>query len=409
MKKIAVVLPNGWKGGMFRSAKEFCRLILTLGPEYGGPFEVVLGIVRNAYDESDLDDIVGTERWSVREVGWERLTEEDAAIKFGIARTGIQDRVRPIDYGGYDLLDCDAWFLHGIPSGGVMAPIRPYAVFCADFLQRVVPEIYGDAAWDSPMWRDNTHRLLTTRYASIAYATTAQTLEDVVGYVGVPRARARIAPIFFEDFSTTLDDPGSAAERDYFVWTTNPTYHKNHLVVLDALDTYYSQHNGSLDVIVTGAGTEVLNPAYAGTQDHPYWKLLRDKISGYSWAPERIEFAGNLRDVPYRRTLSQGKFLLHCAIYDNETASALEAGAFGRATVSADYPQMREVAETFGLNVMFFPPRNASIAAEVFKRAEIASLGGAFTGRVMKPVDFEDRLKTCYGGLVKELLYCGEH
>ena len=50
--------------------------------------------------------------------------------------------MRPYSFSGYDFLDCDAWLLLGCPTEGIVLPLRPFAVFQADWIARYVPRSF---------------------------------------------------------------------------------------------------------------------------------------------------------------------------------------------------------------------------------------------------------------------------
>lgn len=344
---IAVLLDGGYSTstGMGRTTLMFCNALLNANEN----LTIVLASKLDRAEARALIDPTLQSRIDFCDLIW---TKE-------VDNSGIP-WVQPQNIMGRDFLSCDVWVLWNLPTQGVVAPIRPFIVFCADILTRIVPGAYSASGVDSSeAWSAFNYSLLSYRNASIVYCTTPRTLEDVVGFAGVPRSRVWLAPQFATTVSADAGDSQSPVPfKSYFLWTSNDTPHKNHLRAFEILDRYYSEFVGeALPVVITGPGTRFFNPEHEASS-HVYHLKVREFISKRPNIIKNIYFAETLNRPEFVATLKNCSFLWHNVIYDNGTASVLEAAEYGIKSLVSDYPQTRYFDDKYKINSTFFSPFN---------------------------------------------------
>jgi glycosyltransferase involved in cell wall biosynthesis len=339
--KIAVFLVGQHKlgGGMGRTAVMLCDALLKCDRSAC----VVLGSALSLEEVRPLIDPRTVDRMDAFGLTWASATGPDGVTW-----------IRPRSPDGYDFLDCDAWIFWHMPAEGVVAPLRPYAVFCADLLVRIVPLALSQSAQSDPVWNGVADLLQSYRNATLVFCTTPRTFEDVVGFAGVPRSRVSLAPQFAPSTGEAADRAASVAPFErYILWTTNDTPHKNHRRAFEMLDIYYSQYpDEALPVVVTGPGTQYFSPAMES--HHYYHREIAEWIAGRENLARNVFFAGVLDRADFIGTLRRAAFLWHNVIYDNGTASVFEAAEYGVPSLVTDYPQMRFFDEKYRTKARFF-------------------------------------------------------
>ena len=375
MKKIAVFLPHSWRGGMFRAFRALIETLNMRTNSESDRYEIVLGVPIDEYsrDELSLLEFAGIK---IRPLEWESVSGSDLQLLFGVEKKAIIPDVsfmRPRDCGGYDFLDCDAWIFNGLPKKeGVIFPLRPTAIFCPDLLQRVVPDGVSKA-FHEIAWVINRDNLLTLRLANRVLCTTDGTYQDILDYAGVHPSKIAKVPMILEVNTTLIDLKKGNHYNSEFLWVTNSSIHKNHINAIKALETYYSKYGGTLNCVVCGPMTHYLDWEKTWRdRDHEYWASVRgfaeQQLSSSS--KKRISFLGQLTDQEYFNRLSKSAFLWHNVLYDNGSFSLIEAAQLGVPVLSSEYPQSIEIANTFGLDLKFFPPRDPEKTALALKEME---------------------------------------
>ncbi|TPJ60859.1 glycosyltransferase family 4 protein [Mesorhizobium sp. B2-6-1] len=340
----------------------------------GVPCKVRIGVPEGKYDlVSDFSDAIedGVE---VAEFEWLKI--DDKAVTTANSHQGRQVNLpfleyqMPIAEGSKNFSDSDLWLLVSDRTEKPLAPIRPYAVFATDYIQRYVPEIFeGNASGSYDL-----SFLQTVRQANAVITTTPQTAEDVVSYVGVPRNKVQLAPMDFDPTPLSGTASSKKKEEGYFVWPTNTTKHKNHLRAFDALMDYYDLFGGNLRLKVMGPFSDYMNPDNEDVPDWfqkiPYIQDIQKKIRSSSSIRQNVEFVGELSDAAYAATVAGAEFLWHPTIYDNGTFAVAEAAWLGTPALSSGYPQMRYIGERFSIPMEFFNARNTSEMAGALKGME---------------------------------------
>lgn len=368
IRKIAVFLPVEYRGGSLNGAKNIAKMLHLGSRIHNEPVDVVFSCVANYYNmEKDFGDILEL-GIQVRETRWETLSldEMKACLKYSDCHKDIQEfretqYIYPTDNIS-NFHDCDFWLLISDRTTIPLAPLKPYGVLVYDYIQRYIPIIFGEFFEGA--------FLSTTRHAQFVLTTTPDTRNDAIEYAGIPANRVHLVPMEFNPLYFT---PGpSPIKEPYFIWTTNSSWHKNHLVALEALAYYYRELDGKLDVVMTGALTKYFEldaPPNHG-DSLPYVVAVREALSKNEEAKAHLHIMGELPPQLYVSVLAQAKFLWHPTLKDNGTYSVIEAACYGVPALSSDYPQMRFIDKQFELNMCFTDLTNPKKIAEQIKKME---------------------------------------
>lgn len=357
MYRIAVFLPQYYRGGTLRSAKNIAKGIKYNALKNGESVEVVFSCVEERYDLNiDFEDLYEF-NIQVRETRWESYSTEQLDVISGFLNTNDFFRSEnkylvPKD-GANDFMDCDFWLIITSSLHGLVYPFKKYGIVIHDYIQRYVPEIFSDDYWD----RQLKYIIPLVRNSNFVITTTPSTRDDVISYAGVASERVYHISSDFEPIECNIVEPLYTC--DYFVWVTNSTQHKNHERALKALDKYYEQYEGNLNVLVTGLYTEYFDPNNKKRYDD-YTNRIQDIVSGSKKLREKVNFLGNVSDSVYANIVANAKFLWHTNLADNGTYSVTEAAYLGTPSLVSKYPQMKYLDDHFGLNMTFFDPYNIS-------------------------------------------------
>jgi glycosyltransferase involved in cell wall biosynthesis len=387
VSRLAVLLPHAYLGGTIRL---LLNLVRHLAARWSGP--VVLGVPADHLETIAADlavlrrELPGLE---VRGLWWRQLWPDEArglAAEAGLdVGRWISGRYQVPGDGATDFLDCAFWLFVSDRLAYPLVPLRPYAVFVTDHLQRYVPEIFNDTAYatpDSAAW----NFLRNVRNADLVVATSRDTAADAISYAGALGPVVRLPTTLDVDHFERLAaeaagerDDEMLPQRPFFAWVTNPSPHKNQLRMLRAIDRAIRELGSSLDVVVTGVWTDLFDPDLAAERRlgrEPQWttphvRRVREAVAALEPAVRRrLTFLGGVPDEAYARVLRSARFLAHNVIADNGTFSVVEAALLGTPAVSSDYPQMREIDEAFGLGLRFFDPFDEAATAEALVAGE---------------------------------------
>jgi hypothetical protein len=379
MKKIAVMLPIGYRGGSLRAAKNISKSIAFQARKHGDDIQVIFSYVKDGkYNlETEFNDL---REYGIilRETTWQVYPKEVLQavinlIDISITHLEFPNYCLPSD-GANDFYDCDLWLIISDRLPAPLFPLRRYACIIYDYIQRFVPEIFGDSneIWDIQV--SNWFSLV--RNAAQIFVTTPSTHADVISYAGVQASRIHLLELDFEPINPDIiETPALHIPENYFIWTTNASFHKNHINALDALEIYLQELGGTLNIIITGDSSEYFDIENKFDSRDPMLLVpqidyVRKKLSKNSNLGKRIRALGNLSDKMYAYVLKKAKFLWHPVIYDNGTFSAVEAAYLGIPTLSGRYPAMEYIDQRFELNLRFFNPRNPKDMAETLLKME---------------------------------------
>jgi len=357
-KRVAVVLPTGYRGGTLRGAKLLARALHHGSREAGQDAEVIFvhPDLPDVYAEADFDDIHPEVRR--RPFRWKILSQAEARRAMRYAGHSKWEPLRKeylaMDDGIRQLLDCDAWIVVSDRLSAPLLPVRPCIHMVYDYVQRYLPIL--------PHGADQSY-LEAARLADLVLVTTQATAQDALQYAGVAPAKVVKVPVLAPDFSRSRDREAPA--RTYFLWTTNAGLHKNHRNAVAALKIYYEQLDGQLDCHVTGQDT-----AHLLTNPAPHLQACAKIVQGSKCLRRRIRWRGELIDADYQAELAEAAFLWHAAEFDNGTLSVVESARLRVPALSSDYPAMREINTQFSLNLAWMDARNPREMAAQLKRME---------------------------------------
>ena len=367
MKKIAVMLPLGYRGGSLRGAKSIAKSIAMMARREGDDIQVVFSyLTAGNYDlYSDFNDLkeYGI---SLRETTWKLFSRDTLQATLPLLDIDpailVSDQYcLPAD-GANDFFDCDLWVVVSDRLPAPLFPLRKYACVIYDYIQRYVPEIWGEGL----NWQIQEQTFFPLlRNAARVFVTTPSTRADMVAYAGVNTSQIALMEMDFEppvpnhkDDRFDLDLPAR-----YFVWETNPIFHKNHVHALDALAIYYQELGGKFDLLITGSGSEYLDPEREFdpgdlVMQMPQIQLARQMIKTNPSLRGHLQILGHIPEKLLSHVLKHARFLWHPARYDNGTFSVIEAAYFHHPSVSARYPAMEYIDRSFDLNLSFVNPHD---------------------------------------------------
>jgi glycosyltransferase involved in cell wall biosynthesis len=403
--RLAILLPSAWRGGILRYAFALARLVASRDWPGIGRIGVVIGLPGDGpYDWRTLDrQAAECNLLSLRRMEWR--TWPTSLIKkvypfVEISRSIEPEVALPRDFRN-NFLDCDAWIIFSSSLEGYVFPVRPYAVYCDDIIPRYVPQIFDDptGAEAPERWNQQLRTFLGWRAARCVFATTPETLSDVVSYAGVPSIRADLVPILAEtpkkpDPSIPSLQPTGAPS---IVLITNLSPHKNNVLGVEILRKYYEEQAGTLPLKLIGVQTQELNPQ---TQtSHP-------GARAFSLAPsvlQRTQFLGEVSDDAYIDLIRNAAVVWHNVIMDNGTLVAFDAARYGRQFVSTDYPQMRYLCARYGIDAIWYKPDDTQSGAVALKLAERRFEAGELPSHQLR-TDTDEERATAYGSILRKLL-----
>lgn len=358
-KRVGIVLPTAYTGGVLDVAKRFTIGLKQCADEQNAPVDFVFGYPDNpVFDgKQEILDIQNSGIPCVKIVP----TRVDAAQEkrilqlngFGTRKIegAWRDSRWMVMDGELNIQDCD-YLLYtvdrGAESGQIYASV-PYAVVVHDVIQRYAPEsVPVEAA--NIVYENQKH---ADRILVMTQATQNDCLD-----MGYPPEQIVKIPMMLELYEqdNCSDEETNATGRPYMLWSTNPMPHKNHINALKGLKKYYEM-GGTLDVVVTGANTELLNPKRKRKEgDIPLSASTARFVHMLEQDPKtsrHICFKGNMDKQAYLSCLKHARFLLHPGYADNGNITAFDAACMGVPTLSNDYPAMRDLANFCHIPVTF--------------------------------------------------------
>ena len=353
-KKIGVILPQPYLGGVLDYTLRLIRCILKGAEEQGDEASVVFGYPDDiAYREknyfSPLKGLPVTMRpftWKEKTADWMRQTYR----LMGLPDTLPVRSCYILEDGIQHFADCDHLILTADRVPGYFYSSVPYTVVAHDYIQRYVPELFGDAY--------EAAAIDVVRKADSVFVTTSATALDAVEYAGLPASKVYLTPLMFD----LVDEPVSCkveTQEDYFIWPTNTSLHKNHKRAMAALAAYYHK-GGKLNCVITGVNTDMLNVEKDeedfGSRLTPYVKVLRGLLQDDSSLEEHIVAKGNLPKEQYLQLMKNACFVFHPGYADNGNGGVVDGVCLGVPTACSDYPAMRYMDDYVGLHAHFFDP-----------------------------------------------------
>lgn len=374
-------------------------MLARLFVEQRTDIEVVLGVRKDGpYDWDALEsEVAAIPRTSLRRFQWASVPTDDAARIYDFPAPDVDKLMAPRD-GKYDFLDCDGWIVFSNSLEGYVVPSRPIGIFCADLIQRYVPEIFGGKQ-AKQLWDLQDQTFKSWRRSQVVFSTTPATRQDVIEYAGVGADRATLTPTLIDPLAggDLVPDTSKTPAKPYILWVTNASPHKNALGALAALKVYYEQASGTLDVVICGQDTEKLSPAADNRA------ALAEAFGRETEVLKHLHFAGEVTDEAYTALVGSATVIWHNVITDNGTFVAFDAARANRHLVSSDYPQMRYLCERYGVAARFHPHDDPVKAAQTLLTAERDASAGASPSHRLVGDDPGEKQRA-YNGLLTRLL-----
>ncbi len=357
IQKVVVFLPIAYRGGTLNGAKNIAKMIHLGSRRQNNPVEIIFSCIANYYNiDQDFRDLkeLGIQ---IRETEWVTISQQEAANYLKVIDKKIVLNSTHYMYPTEDICnfhDSDFWFIISDRTDSPVLPLKPYGVFVYDYIQRYIPELFGD-------WYESAF-ISTVRNARFVLTQTPETREDIIQYAGASSRQVHLMPFEFNPFDVEVK-PLSSPQKEYFIWSTNRSIHKNHLVAIEALAIYYDEFDGKLDVVMTGVQTEEFKKPLSSSC--AYVHQVHQAIIKHSAVKKHLKIMGELSISDYVSVLSSAKFLWHPTLKDNGTFSAVEAAYHGVPTLSSKYPQMQYMNEIFQLNMAFSHSHPLQIAEQL--------------------------------------------
>lgn len=358
-KRIAVIVPVGYRGGSLRGAKLLAQALWTGSRQWKEDADIVFGHLDDSsiYSDEEFDDL--HPEISRRAFFWRDM--DIAAGRRAMAYAGhdcnaaTSTTIVPDD-GMQQFMDCDLWVFISDRLSLPLLPLRPYVCMIYDYLQRYQKFL--------PHGEDQVF-LNAARMADRVLVTTKFTERDAYQYAGVDPEKIRRVPMLAPNFGEELSLGAQSSRPGYFLWTTNAAPHKNHVNAIAALKDYYEIYDGQLECRVTGVDTKKLLK-----RGLDYLRPANELVQNSRLLRKRVSWLGELANRNYARELAGAAFLWHPALIDNGTFSVIEAARMNVPSLSSDYPAMREIDEQFKLNLSWMDPRKPKYMAKGLKAME---------------------------------------
>jgi glycosyltransferase involved in cell wall biosynthesis len=375
MKKIAVFLPAGYRGGMLKEAKSIAKAIVRGAEENNDKLQVVFSYSEEGQYEIDQDfkDLLDV-GISLRPTKWmiyssHQLSSLKSADRWKKNLTRSNQYCLPVD-GANDFADCDFWLIVSDRLPEMLFPLRDYACVIYDYIQRYVP---GILSTKNELWKSqNAVMFSLARGAIKVFVTTPVAREDMISFVGLPREKIELWEMRFTPPITEFEFPVSFEyNKKYFIWPTNAALHKNHQFGLESLEKYFLEFSGSLDVVITGANTEILGLGNSASMELPNHLIdSRNILQNSHFLPERVRVFGNVPDNLYTQMLMNAEFIWSPVKYDNGAFAVIEGAYLGKPSLSTRYPAMEYIDRRFNLQITYPRVNTPYAMADKLKRME---------------------------------------
>lgn len=383
IRKLGVILPIAYTGGVLDVAKRFC-LSLSKGIDKEKSIKIVFGYPDEQIFE-DKDEIIELRENGIECRAFKALNISSKEIdKIQELRGYKATRGRHKDYGYSCILDDNAhsfedceYLIYMADRSGSEFPVfteKPYAMIIHDIIQRYVPE-------SVPRTEEFRHMIVESyKRADHLFALSTPTKMDCIQYSGIESDKISILPLMYDFLDDNCDKiydvdilkTLKAKEKNFFVWSTNPSPHKNHIRALKSLVKYY-QKGGRFDCYITGANTQLLNPYDKKNNNiklSEYILKIHNLILNNAILKKHLHFAGNLKKDYYHILLKNAAFFFHPGYADNGNMAFFDAACLGVPTISHDYPAMRYCSEFTHIGVYFVDAFSVEKAAKALMDME---------------------------------------
>ena len=357
-KRIAVILPAAYIGGVYDYAIRFCLDLQEQITAHKANAEVVFAYPKNEiYEKKDYFASLRKKNIHIREFTVEtkgRRYIDDALEIAGyqpkLHKLPFPDKVAVLRDGMKDFGDCDyAFFMSDAVDENPLFFLCPYTMIVHDYIQRYVPEAVSQEA--------DTVKCYNQRQAMSVFVTSEPTRQDAINHGCIEPERVVLTPPLLA-FPTAPKIKENNNGSQYLLWSTNPAPHKNHIKALTALEAYY-QKGGFFNCVITGFGTKYFLPN-ASLDNAPvlkdYVEEIQQIIEDSDYLQEKLIIKGNMMKKTYEQWLCGASFVFHPGYGDNGNFTVTDAAALGVPALASSYPAMRYLADFAGITVKYFDP-----------------------------------------------------
>lgn len=379
MKKIAVMLPVASKGESFRLAKKIACLLSNGANLCNEDLKVVFSY--SAEGEYDLyaDFIELKENGiSTRATRWEIMKRETLLSVLPLLRINPLD----IPYAEYSIpadtanyfYDCDFWLILSDHLTRPIFPLKQFACVITGYPERYNSDMPQGVNED---WRKQGESRFTLAHHANSIIITSHSVEhDVIAYGGnhpsrIVHLETGYAPM------TKSENIKTKLPQAYCLWETALRSEKNLLNTLKALELYYKEYKGNLDVVLLGEDTQYLDIKYKPepgdpTADLPIVQAWLRKIKSSVDLSKRVHVLGDVSTSAYVDALENCEYLLSPAIHDYGTDNILDAAYFKKLSLASQYPATEHLNQKYHLNLTFINPNSATDIAKKMSYMETA-------------------------------------
>lgn len=370
-KKIAVILPEGYTGGVLDVTLRFVKALHRGIEEYQSNVQLVFAYIDlPVFQEKDYFKDIREMGIPIRKYKWKSASASYLQNYYSLMGGGevhLEGQEYFVMDDGMQMFDdCDGFIFTVDRCPARIFLTKPHILLVHDYLQRYMTYVYGDFYEDCVLYMART--------AIRTLVMSPPTYQDAIMYAGIEEEKLALIPLMFELMPAPSKEvrekskvDGKADDEPYFLWSTNLGQHKNHLMALRALATYYNE-GGRLKCYVTGVDTDLFDPE-CEKECNEYIQSIR-KLVKQENLTKYVTFWGNLSKSQYVRILCNAKFFMHPGLMDNGNMTAVDAASVGVPTISSGYPQMKYYEEYMHLNMKFFDPYSEESLKDMLFQAE---------------------------------------
>lgn len=357
-KRIAIVMPNVYTGGVLDYSIRFALCLNKAIKEHHNCAEIVFAYPESEeFEKNNYFKKLKMENIKLRSFISEK--KDQKWVSRAIRLAGFEAKYNLVSYsseyivlhdGAADFQDCDH-IIFTADSDSMGLPyfcLKPFSVVVHDYIHRYVPEAVSSKMKEA--------KYINQISACNVLVTSMPTMNDVKQQGHIKENNIILTPLLLE--LNKIPNLNYNHVKDYFIWSTNTTPHKNHIRALQALEMYY--HNGgTLDCWITGANTQYLEPGIDLSQapvSLDYILKIHDIIRNSIYLKDHLRFMGNMPKDTYIQVLKEAKFVYHPGYGDNGNGTVMDAAGMGVPSLSSDYPAMRYLASFIGVPVHYVPP-----------------------------------------------------
>lgn len=347
--KLAIYLPNFYLGGIFKALKSMVTFLMRGSKEE--KLTIYVFLHNKFLEHSTLSFEVDTN--NVYILPYTELVASKEVVA-NIRKTQRRYDDSLLTYDNYiipihptvDTSRMDAWLWLTDRLSLPIAPLVRFGIVPFDFIQRYVPGIIDHADW--LIWLKVS--LSNLQNADYVYCTSPSTRQDAISYVGIAPNKVKLLPVEVKLPNITFHHQPS---KDYILWISNASPHKNHVFTFKALNAFYQRYPNALPTKMIGASINLFSPLN-NTLNHSYHIECREILHQSGLFNKKIFIEDYVPDQAYAAYIYNASCLLHSVINDNGTSTFVDACYYRVPTLSSDYPAMRYFSELFDIPLIYF-------------------------------------------------------